>query len=520
MVKYAQTPDSENDSEPHRQLALQAARETMVLLKNDGILPLSAAVKRIAVVGPLADEIRVLEGNYNGTPSRATTALDGIRKQFPAAEVVFEPGTNFLRLPVAVPPEALTTGDGQPGLKAEFFKGLQFEGAPVVTRVDKNVDFGFTSNGTPAGLSGFSVRWTGWLTAPESGTWDLGIEGARTRLYLDGKLVLDGSAAEWPQKKNAALKLEKGHKYALKLEQFWGLGVFLEMTWRREIPDALARAVAAAQQADVTVAVVGITSDLEGEEMDVNLPGFKGGDRTSLDLPKEEEELVEAVQATGKPLVVTLMNGSALSVNWAAGHANAILEAWYSGEEGGAAIAETLAGVNNPAGRLPVTFYTGLGQLPEFTDYSMQERTYRYFHGQPLYPFGFGLSYSKFEYGKVSLSTATLQAGEPLRVEADVKNTSSRAGDEVVQVYLNFPRLPGAPIRALRGFQRVHVGAGETRHVQFMLEPRDLSMVNEAGDRLVAAGSYRLSVGGGQPATAAAVATAEFTIAGERKLPE
>jgi beta-glucosidase len=298
------------------------------------------------------------------------------------------------------------------------------------------------------------------------------------------------------------------------------MGLFARLTWRRLVPDLLARAVAAAKQADVTIAVVGITSDLEGEESDVNLPGFKGGDRTSLDLPREEEELLKAVHATGKPLVVVLMNGSALSVNWAAAHANAILDAWYSGEEGGAAIAETLAGVNNPAGRLPVTFYTGVEQLPEFTDYSMKARTYRYFHGQALYPFGFGLSYSKFEYGPVALSTATLPAGEPLRVEADVKNTSSRAGDEVVQVYLNFPPLPGAPIRALRGFRRVHVRAGETQHVEFTLQPRDLSMVNEAGNRLVAAGSYGLSVGGGQPGTSAAVATAEFTIAGERKLPE
>jgi beta-glucosidase len=207
-------------------------------------------------------------------------------------------------------------------------------------------------------------------------------------------------------------------------------------------------------------------------------------------------------------------------VNWAAGHANAILDAWYSGEEGGAAIAETLAGVNNPAGRLPVTFYKGVEQLPDFTDYAMKNRTYRYFTGQPLYPFGYGLSYSTFEYGNVKLSTSALQAGEPLHVETDVKNVSGLAGDEVVQVYLRFPQLPGAPIRALRAFQRVHLRAGETQHVRFTLEPRDLSMVNEAGDRLVAAGSYSLSIGGGQPGTVATVATADFTIAGEQKLPE
>jgi beta-glucosidase len=521
MVKYAQTPDSENDSEEHRQLALKAARETMVLLKNDGVLPLSPAVKRIAVVGPLADQIRVLEGNYNGTPSRATTALDGIRKQFPAAEVVFEPGTNFLRPPSLVPAEAFSTAGGQPGLQAEFFKGPQFQGVPVATRVDKDIAFGLGANAAPAGLTRFSVRWTGYLTPPESGTWELAVEGARNRAFLDGKLVMDGSASVWPDRKTARLKLEGGHRYALELEQDWEMGLFQRLSWRREIPDALAGAVAAAKQADVTVAVVGLTSDLEGEEMDVDLPGFKGGDRTSLDLPGEEEELLKAVHATGKPLVVALMSGSALSVNWAAEHANAIVEAWYSGEEGGAAIAETLAGVNNPAGRLPVTFYKGVEQLPDFTDYSMKARTYRYFQGQPLYPFGFGLSYSKFEYGNVKLSgTPSIDAGSLLHVEADVKNVSGPAGDEVVQVYLTFPPLPGAPIRALRGFQRVHIEAGATRHVQFTLEPRDLSMVNEAGDRVVAAGSYRLSVGGGQPGTSAAVATAEFTIAGEQKLPE
>ncbi|MGA2181728.1 MAG: glycoside hydrolase family 3 C-terminal domain-containing protein [Bryobacteraceae bacterium] len=519
MVKYAQTPDSENDSEEHRQLALKAARETMTLLKNDGVLPLAASVKRIAVVGPLADQIRVLEGNYNGTPSRATTALDGIRKQFPAARVTFEPGTNFLRPDVPIPAEAFTT-DGKPGVKVEFFKSGKIEGTPDLTRTDKDINMDFTHPGMPAGFKTAAAQWTGSLTAPESGTWEISLRGARNHLYLDGKMIMDGSGSEWPQKKTVTLTLKKDEKHSLKVDEAWPMGLFLTLTWRRQIPDALERAVAAAKEADVTIAVVGITSDLEGEEMDVSIPGFKGGDRTSLDLPKDEEDLLKAVHATKRPLVVALMSGSALSVNWAAEHANAILEAWYSGEEGGAAIAETLAGVNNPAGRLPVTFYTGVEQLPEFTDYSMKARTYRYFQGQPLYPFGFGLSYSKFEYGNVSLSTATLQAGDPLRVEADVKNTSSRAGDEVVQVYLTFPQLPGTPIRALRGFQRVHVRAGETQHVQFTLQPRDLSMVNEAGDRLVAAGSYRLSVGGGQPGTSATVATAEFTIAGEQKLPE
>ena len=279
-------------------------------------------------------------------------------------------------------------------------------------------------------------------------------------------------------------------------------------------------AIALAKNADVVVAVVGITSQLEGEEMYVDVPGFKGGDRTSLDLPKDEEDLLEAMKATGKPLVVVLMNGSALSVNWANEHANAILDAWYSGEEGGTAVAQTLAGVNNPAGRLPVTFYTGVDQLPAFEDYSMKNRTYRYFEGQPLYPFGYGLSYSKFEYSKLSLSSAKLKAGDALSVDADVRNASQREGDEVVELYLSFPRSSAAPLRALRGFARVHVDAGETRHLHFTLDARDLSEVNDKGDRVVASGVYRITLGGGQPGTAAPQAAARFKIKGKRTLPE
>jgi len=214
------------------------------------------------------------------------------------------------------------------------------------------------------------------------------------------------------------------------------------------------------------------------------------------------------------------MNGSALSVNWAAEHANAILDAWYSGEEGGTAIAQTLAGVNNPAGRLAVTFYKGVEQLPPFEDYSMRNRTYRYFEGKPLYAFGYGLSYSQFEYSNLKLSKSELNAGDSLEVDFEVENTNHREGDEVVQLYLSFPKLPGAPLRALRGFTRIHISPDETQHVHFTVDPRNLSFVNAAGDRLVAAGTYRVSVGGGQPGTAAPGVEARFSIRGEQRLPE
>ena len=337
----------------------------------------------------------------------------------------------------------------------------------------------------------------------------------------NGMLVVDITAPRQRSPKAAAIRLEAGHKYAVKIERDLGGGPFtLKLVWRPLTDNPLTRALAAAKQADVVIAVVGITSQLEGEEMYVDVPGFVGGDRTSLDLPKDEENLLKAVKKTGKPLVVVLMNGSALSVNWAVKNAAAILDAWYSGEEGGTAIAQTLSGANNPAGRLPVTFYTGVKQLPAFEDYSMQGRTYRYFRGKPLYPFGYGLSYAKFTYSGLALSAPTLKAGDTLGVDVDVKNVSSRAGDEVAELYLAFPKALGTPIRALRGVQRAHLKAGETRHLHFELKPRDLSSVTEAGDIVVQSGEYALSVGGGQRGTTKAIAAVGFRIDAEQTLPE
>jgi len=268
------------------------------------------------------------------------------------------------------------------------------------------------------------------------------------------------------------------------------------------------------------VAVVGITSELEGEEMPVHEDGFKGGDRTSLDLPKPEQNLLEAVAATRKPLVMVLTNGSALGVNWAKEHANAILDAWYPGEEGGAAVAETLSGRNNPAGRLPVTFYKDVSQLPPFEDYSMKGRTYRYFEGTPLYPFGYGLSYTTFTYSGLTVPTDAMAAGSPVVAQVTVTNSGRRAGDEVVQLYLSFPDVPGAPLRALRAFQRVYLEAGASRKVRFELSPRDMSMVTKAGEPIIAEGQYAISVGGGQPYSGVQVLTKTFNVKGRLVLPE
>jgi beta-glucosidase len=522
-VPYANIPDSEIDSAEHRQLALKAARESIVLLKNDGVLPLGTNAEKILVVGPLAESINVLHGNYSGTASHAVTALEGIRKQFSAAKVTFLPGTNFLREAQVIPTAMLSTEDGKPGLKGEYFAG-DLSATPQLTRDDPYIDlqmFHPTPNALPLpqNMKEFSARWSGFLTPSQSGTYQIGLIGSMNRMWLDDKLIVDDAVLHDPNPQMATMTLSKGHRYPVKIEFLHG-GFGTKLVWLPMSADPIVEAASAARDSDVVIAVVGITSKLEGEEMKVDVPGFRGGDRTSLNLPAEEEALLGALRGSGKPLVVVLMNGSALAVNWANDHANAILDAWYSGEEGGTAIAQTLAGENNPAGRLPVTFYKGTEQLPDFEDYAMKDRTYRYFTKGPLYPFGYGLSYSSFEYSGLKLSSPELPAGNPLDVEVNVKNTSRRGGDEVVQLYISFPKLAGAPLRALRGFTRVHVGAGEQQHVKLSLAPRDLSYVNEGGDRLVGAGDYLITVGGGQPGTAAAHADIHLVIQGEQKLPE
>ncbi len=254
--------------------------------------------------------------------------------------------------------------------------------------------------------------------------------------------------------------------------------------------------------------------------MPVNVPGFLRGDRTSLDLPKPEQDLLEALAATGKRVVVVLTNGSALAVNWAQEHANAILDAWYPGEEGGTAVAQTLAGENIPAGRLPVTFYKGVDQLPLFEDYSMKARTYRYFTGTPLYPFGYGLSYTTFSYSGLKVPAGAVDAGQPAVVEATVTNTGKRAGDEVAELYLKFPDVAGSPRIALRGFERVHLEPGASTTVRFELKPRDISLVTDAGEPIVAEGAYTVNVGGGQPDTGAPGVTGTFTVKGTLALSE
>ena len=530
MVPYTKIDEKELDSAEHRALAHKLANESMVLLKNDGLLPFKSGIKKIAVVGPLADQTTVLLGNYAGTPTHVVTVLDGLKAEFPNATITYVPGTQFLRNDGnPVPDTMLTTPDGKPGLKADYSESMGRPGrgpdAPVLlSRTEPNVNL--TEGNLPTELAGkkaVGVRWTGFITASETGDYLIGVRAnGFGRLSIDDKQVAQLGRVEGIDAAVGRAHLVKGEKAALSLAfgTMNGTKPQAQLIWAKVNDAPSPEAIAAAKSADAVIAVVGITSRLEGEEMPVTVPGFLGGDRISIDLPQPEEALVEAVATTGKPFAVVLLNGSALAVNWINDHANAVLEAWYPGEEGGAAVAETLSGKNNPGGRLPVTFYKDVSQLPHFEDYEMTNRTYRYFKGKPLYPFGYGLTYTTFKYSDLSVPTQAVAAGQPVSADVTVTNTGKVAGDEAVQVYLKFPAVKGAPQIALRGFQRIHLEPGANQKVHFELKERDLGMVTEDGNPIIAAGDYTVSIGGGQPDTGAPGVSGHFQIDGQLALPE
>jgi beta-glucosidase len=515
-----------------RALALRAARESMVLLKNNGVLPLAART-RVAVLGPTAELLENLLANYHGTARDPITPLAGMRAALGSARVLTAQGASLAEnLPVAVPQNALRTPQGQAGLRREVFANAGLQGRPVAVSVDANLNLDFNRAPPAAGLParGYSVRWQGQLRPPAAGDYQLGMRvdrcfdcagHDRVRLYLDDQLIQDGDSDQ----PAAVLHFADKRPHALRVEWLHtGEDQGLALQWQAPAQVQLNEAVAVAKQADVLVAFVGLSPNLEGEQLQIEVPGFDGGDRSSLDLPAAQERLLQALKATGKPLVVVLQSGSAVALRWAAEHADAVLAAWYPGEVGGQAIAETLLGRNNPAGRLPVTFYRSADDLPPFADYGMQGRSYRYFNGTSLWPFGHGLSYSRFSYGAPQLSAARLTAahltgGQALQLDVEVENTSTRDGDEVVQVYLEVavPRA-GDPRHALIGFQRVPLKAGERRRVQFQLDARALSRVDAQGVRSVEPGHYRLAVGGGQPGDAEVLRT-DFEIEGRQVLP-
>ena len=530
MVPYTKIDQSELNSPQNRELARKAAHEAMVLLKNDGTLPLKTTGIKVAVVGPLAKQTKVLLGNYNGTPTHTVSILEGLQKEFVGATIQYVPGTQFLSHDADVVPGSALTSNGKPGVTVSYSK-LDMSNinrlettAPLATRTQPTVDAGaLPIPAEAANVRPLAIHFDGTLTPPDTGDYNLGLKAnGFFRIQVDGKNVTSSYGGDPNEAKLGRVHLDAGKPATIHIEYTppENTSPNATLVWSKVDLKPQPDAVWTAKNADVVVAVLGISSELEGEEMQVSEPGFKGGDRTSIDLPIPEQDLLEALVATKKPVVLVLTNGSALAVNWAKEHANAILEAWYPGEEGGTAVAETLSGKNNPAGRLPVTFYTGVEQLPPFENYATTGRTYRYFEGQPLYPFGYGLSYTIFSYKDLVLPQSPLKAGDPLAAEVTVTNTGKVGGDEVAQLYLSFPDVKGAPLRALRGFRRVHLEPGQSQKVSFELKPRDLSIITEAGEPMIAEGKYSISVGGGQPNTGVPSVAGSFQVTGSQTLPE
>jgi len=507
MVKYARIPYSENDTAAHHALSLKASQESLVLLKNENnTLPLKKNLKTIAVIGPNADDKDVLLGNYNGQPSVSFTALEGIKKKLPGTRVLYSRGmlpTGVIFEPVET--AALSNGTSA-GLKAEYFNNREFKGDPALVRTDTAINFnwGSLSPAKEVNEDNFSVRWTGKLKAPESGKYALGWRSnGPVRIWIDGNLYLEETTNRRTRNVLKEFDFEGGRSYDLRIEyqENNNPNASARLVWMPPGHHAVLRneAIENARQSDAVVMVMGLTPSIEGEEMDVNVPGFKGGDRTDIALPKPQEQLIRDIQALGKPVVLVLMGGSALGINWENENVPAILQAWYPGQFGGTAIADVLFGDYNPGGRLPVTFYKTIDQIPPFSDYKMEGRTYRYFKGDPLYPFGYGLSYTKFAYSNLRMSK-TVVAGADARITVDVQNTGALAGDEVVQLYVtdSAASVP-VPIRNLAGVSRVALKPREKRTVTFTLKARQMSLIDNNGKRIIEPGEFAISVGGKQP---------------------
>ncbi|RRA48604.1 glycoside hydrolase family 3 C-terminal domain-containing protein [Acidipila sp. EB88] len=550
---FDRIPYSDDASDAHRAVALRAAKESMVLLKNTGALPLRPAVRSIAVVGPTAALLTSLEGNYNGTSLNAVYPLDGIARQFPGAKIHYEQGATLADgFSVPVPRTVFGTG-----LHTEFFATPDWSGQPVASRTELDIQHDWRDAMPVPQLQthDYSVRWTGTITPPAPGKYTFLVEGGsnfpyspkeRYQFKLDGKELSSGDfaagkldmggisstasgasptappvmTATKPARIEVSFADTRPHAFSLEYSHSGDrAGGGATLRWEAPAEAQLAEAVTAAKESDVVLAFVGLSPQLEGEEMPIKIDGFNGGDRTSIALPAAQQKLLEAVAATGKPVVVVSLSGSAIAHTWAKEHAAAVLQAWYPGVEGGTAIAQTLAGVNNPAGRLPVTFYADTQDLPAFTDYSLKNRTYRYYTGTPLWGFGYGLSYASFTYGKARISAPTVEAGQPLTATVTVTNTSKLAGEEVAEAYLKTPQ-PDGPRHALAGFQRVALGPGESKEVSITLAPRSLSSVDNQGQRSILPGTYQLTVGGAQPAEARSKSEASFQVNGTMPLPK
>lgn len=508
IVPYAQIPFFVNCSDYNNTLSRDAAKKSIVLLKNENnILPLDKNIKTLAVIGPNADNFESLIGNYNGIPKDPVTVLKGIiNKVSPDTKIIYAEGSDLaegVHNLVVIPSRYLFTPDGKQGVLGEYYNNSEMKGEPVFTRIDDQINF-YWEHFSPARElpdDNFSVKWTTCLVAPESGTYGLGSWGSSGYdIFFEGEKIISEKNEHSATHKEYSVNLEAGKKYKIEVHyRNIGGDADMKLLWARPRTNMTGLAMNAAKEADAVVLVLGLSQRLEGEEMSIKIDGFFGGDRTNLNLPDIQEKLLDAVVSAGKPVIVVLMSGGAMSINNAEEKASAILLAGYPGQQGGNAVADVLFGDYNPAGRLPVTYYKSIDQLPPFEEYDMKGKTYRFFTQEPLYPFGYGLSYTNFSYSGLSLPEKAI-AGNKVTVKVTVTNSGKVEGDEVVQLYLTDEKATTPrPVRQLEGFSRICLKPGESKVVEFNIEPRQFSMINNKDKRVIEPGYFTVSVGGKQP---------------------
>jgi beta-glucosidase len=502
LVPWTQIPFSVMNCDAHKKLALEMARESMTLLQNrNGVLPLSKSIKRIAVVGPNADNGRMQWGNYNGTPIRTVTFLEGIRAKLPAETVLYERGCDLTEKTVVETVIGECAMDGKPGIRATYWNNREFNGTPdAVEWIDHPIQL--TTDGAHefspgVNLQGFTGKYETVYTPAESGEIVFKVE-ARGGLEILVNADTLYKNRRWGSRFNrVALAVENGKSYKIEanFRQLRTWPASLTLNFGVEKPVRFDALVEKLRGIDVVVFAGGISSMLEGEQMPVELPGFKGGDRTDIELPEIQRECLKALKGAGKKVIYVNCSGSAMGLVPETATCDAILQAWYGGESGGQAVADVLFGDFNPSGKLPVTFYRNIGQVPGFEDYSMKGRTYRYM-SDPLFPFGFGLSYTTFSIGEARISRTEIRTAESVELTIPVTNTGKQDGTEIVQVYVRKVKDADGPLKTLRGFQRVDVKAGKKGKAVIELPFRAFEFYDRtAGEMTVTPGAYEIYYG-------------------------
>lgn len=504
-VSWTKIPFSVVASAAHDSLALNMARESMTLLMNkDNFLPLKRGGLTVAVMGPNANDSVMQWGNYNGMPAHTVTILDGVRNLLGTDDkLIYEQGCPWVERTLIQSAFSQCKSDQGPGFTARYWNNLKREGEPVTT-TQVTTPFRFCTSGATVfapgvNLTDFSATYNSAFIPKESGEIVLEVYCYGSgRLRVNGEEVKSFSNKHGARKSTHAMKVQAGKSYDLELDFEYlrsDAQLNFDLGFKKDVD--IRKSVERVKDADIVIFASGISPSLEGEEMGVNLPGFKKGDRTDIELPAVQRELIDALHRAGKKIILVNCSGSPIGLEPETQKCEAILQAWYPGQQGGKAVAEVLFGDYNPAGKLPVTFYRNVSQLPDFEDYNMTGRTYRYMQDVPLFPFGYGLSYTTFGYGKTVLDKNELTAGQSLKLTVPVTNTGKRNGEEVVQVYLRKQGDAEGPIKTLRAFKRVSIPAGKTVNVEFDLKDKELEWWDAQSNTVrVCPGNYDIMVGG------------------------